>query len=462
MKKILLMSVVIFSTLVYAKVNFKYAQSNPDHRLPVDRDEVLSFHSIIQEPLKAVVNISVKNYANATPHQFQDPFFEHFFGERFRRQIPKERLQRGLGSGVIVSKEGYIVTNYHVIKDADEILVTLHNDEKEHHAKLIGVDKEGDLAVIQIKAKGLHPIKLAHAKDIRLGDVVFAIGNPFGIGETVTQGIVSALNKHSIGINQYENFIQTDASINPGNSGGALIDSRGALIGINAAIISKSGGNNGIGLAIPVDMVQRVVENIITTGSANRGFIGVRISKLTDRLKTLYKNNKGAVIVDVDENGAAYKAGIQRGDLIIKVGDKEIDSPSTLQRVIGSIQPGEKTEVVVEREKEEIRLNLTPSSKESLYSSSKVLKGAKLSTLTSRESATLRLPYGTSGILVEEVQHSSKAEEIGLQRNDVIIQVDSMPVESLESLNRALKASGKKAKKIYIHRRGYTLLLVAR
>jgi serine protease Do len=464
LKNTLLLLALLTFTLLHAKVNFTYAENNPDHRLPVDSDEVLSFHSIIKEPLKAVVNISVKSYAKNNfelQSPFQDPFFEHFFGEQFRRQIPQEKLQRGLGSGVVLSNKGYIVTNYHVIKDADEILVTLHNDESEYSAKLIGVDKEGDLAVIKIEAKNLHPIKLAHAEDLRLGDVVFAIGNPFGIGETVTQGIISALNKHSIGINQYENFIQTDASINPGNSGGALIDSRGALIGINTAIISKSGGNNGIGLAIPVDMMQRVVKNIIDTGSPNRGFIGVRISKLTDKLKTLYKHNKGAVVVDVDEGGAAYKAGIQRGDLILKVGETTIDSPNRLQRAIANINPGSQTSIVVEREGQKMTLNLTPMSKESVYHSQHLLAGAKLSTLTTQDSRRLHLLYGSKGVLVESVKPSSKAAEVGLKRDDVIIQVDNTVVGSLKELHRALKSSGKRAKKIYINRRGYTLLLVA-
>ena len=279
---------------------------------------------------------------------FDDPFFKEFFGRNFA--IPQEKQKSSsLGSGVIVSQDGYIVTNNHVVEDSDEIIVTLLESDKEYKAKIIGTDPKTDLAIIKIDASNLRAIKIADSSKVAEGDIVFAIGNPFGVGGSTTQGIISGLNKDNIGLNQYENFIQTDASINPGNSGGALVDSRGALIGINSAILSRSGGNNGIGFAIPSNMTKDIAKRLIEDGKIERGFIGVMISNLTQEQKDLYKNKNGALLSSVEKGHPADEAGLKRGDLIIKVEDKEIKNANDLKNVIGSYAPDKSVEVTYER-----------------------------------------------------------------------------------------------------------------
>ena len=246
-------------------ITFKETNSQElKRKMPEGEGVLLSYYDAVKDAKKSVVNIftqkTVKQAAQVNPFM-NDPFFREFFGKGFGEAMPKERVERSLGSGVIVSPDGYIITNNHVIANADTVMVLLAEEKKEYKAKVIGTDPKTDLAVIKIEAKELTPISFADSAKVREGDVVFAIGNPFGIGETITQGIVSALNKTGIGINEYENFIQTDAPINPGNSGGALIDSRGGLIGINTAIISPTGQNNGIGFAIPANMAKKNSQN---------------------------------------------------------------------------------------------------------------------------------------------------------------------------------------------------------
>ena len=242
------------------------ARETPD----ISQNKIYSFYDSIKEAKKGVVNISTQKKIKAANIQghplLNDPFFKQFFGDAFGAIIPKDRIERSLGSGVIISSDGYIVTNNHVVEGADKIIVALPDTNKEYEAKIIGRGGKSDLAIIKIKAKNLPFLKFASSDDLQVGDVVFAIGNPFGVGESVTQGIISALNKSGIGINDYENFIQTDASINPGNSGGALVDSRGGLIGINTAILSRTGGEYGIGFAIPPSMVAKISKALIVDG----------------------------------------------------------------------------------------------------------------------------------------------------------------------------------------------------
>ncbi len=463
MKKILFLSIATLFSLHSGEIQFTDAAPNPLHKIPNRSNEILSFNHAIKDSIQSVVNISIKVHSKSNVQRdrvFKDPLFERFFGEQYRRQMPQERMKRALGSGVILSKDGYIVTNNHVVSDADEITVTLHGDDKEYSAKLVGTDKGSDLAVIKIDAKNLKPIMLAHAKDIRLGDVVFAIGNPFGIGETVTQGIVSALNKHSMGINQYENFIQTDASINPGNSGGALVDSRGALIGINSAIISRSGGNNGIGFTIPVDMVRNVVMKLITTGKVERGYMGVSISEVTQKLQALYSHKKGAVITNIEEKSAAHNAGIKRGDLIFKVADKTITSPLELQRIIASFMPNEKIIISLERDGKVLELPLILASRDTIEIQSSMLEGLNLSTLDDKQRKSLGIPANVEGVLVTGVAPSSKAAKDGFHVGDVIIQIEDGTVTSIKDLQRVLHANPKDTKRVYINRFGLILLLV--
>ncbi len=467
MKKILLIPFIIFVGLSAADIEFKEAPKNPDRILPQDDDEILSFAPILKNGIDAVVNISTKTNVKMgnRPNIFNDPFFEQFFGRDYQGRVPQDRTQRTLGSGVIVTEDGYIVTNYHVVDGADEISVTLSGSDTEHKAKLIGSDKDSDIALIKIEAKELHPIAFADTKDIKIGDVVFAIGNPFGVGESVTQGIISALGKDAVGINRYENFIQTDASINPGNSGGALIDSRGALIGINTAILSRSGGNHGIGFAIPADMVKNIIAQLAKDGKVSRGYMGVNISELTKDLRDLYKSKRGAVITNIQQGSAADKAGIKRGDLILNVDGEEIDSPQELSRIIGDKNPNETIKIKLERDKDIHFISLKLGDQQNAVitgKSSKLLEGAELTDITPQIAKDLRLPINSDGIAIIAIESNSKAQKEGFQVGDVIIQVENSPIGSIEDFRRYLKDSSKGAKRVYINRYGMIILLVIR
>ena len=368
MKKTLLLSSLLTVSLFSGEITFENAATNPKHKLPNSQNEILSFNSILKESMNAVVNIStstiIKNKRGPS-RLFFDPYTQQYYEQRGPLLNKSERKRdHSLGSGVIVSKDGYIVTNHHVLAGADEIAITMNNSKKEYIAKVIGTDKGSDLAVIKIEAQNLEPITLSHATDIQLGDVVFAIGNPFGVGQTVTQGIISALNKNHVGINQYENFIQTDASINPGNSGGALIDSRGALIGINSAILSESGGNNGIGFTIPVDMMRNVVKKLIKDGKVHRGFMGVGIESIRKEVEHFYTHKDGAILTGIEPYSAAQKAMLNVGDLVYAVNGVSVKSPDELQRVIVAYSPNETITLSIERDNKNIERKLTLMSRD--------------------------------------------------------------------------------------------------
>jgi serine protease Do len=472
MKKHLFLSVVASVSLLAGTINFENAPSNPTYKLPSNKNEIFSFNSILKGSMSAVVNISTSTIVPTQNNQnrlFNDPFFQEFFNNygQQRPEAPSQKKQEhSLGSGVIISKDGYIVTNYHVIADADEIIITMNGSDKEYIAKLIGSDKGSDLAVIKIDAKSLKPITFSHAKDIQLGDVVFAVGNPFGVGQTVTQGIVSALHKDHVGINQYENFIQTDASINPGNSGGALIDSRGALIGINAAILSQSGGNHGIGFSIPIDMVRNVVKKLIEEGKVSRGFIGVNISKVTEELQNLYSHKNGAIITDVQYNSPASTAKLQRGDLIYAVNGKAIKDPSQLQRTITAFSPKDTISLSIEREGKNIEKNLILMSKDSeekiISKNHATFEGLYLSELTPQIRQQYQIPLNIEGVLIEDIVAQSQAEFNGFRPKDIIIQIENSNISNISELKKAFKAYQNKNKRIYIHRDGYIILLVTK
>lgn len=379
--------------------------------------------------------------------------------------MPNSRPHGALGSGVILSKDGYIVTNNHVVENATKITVTLPDDPKEYEAKLIGTDKDSDLAVIKIEANNLNPIEVGDSNYLKVGDVVFAVGNPFGVGETVTQGIVSALNKNHVGINQYENFIQTDASINPGNSGGALVDSRGALVGINSAILSRSGGNNGIGFAIPVSMVKRVVSSLISQGKVVRGYLGVTISDLNSELTQIYKHKNGAVVVNLDENGPAFKSGFRRGDLIYKIKDKEVKDASSLKQIVASLKPGSTNTFYVERDKKDLKIETKLGSRDGFVlgkSLEQALGGMKLSELNTQNMQQYRLSSTISGVLIEDVYPRSRAERAGFQAGDVIIQIENTNVSNLNDLKKVLRVYKHRPKRIYVNRYGTILMFVMR
>lgn len=469
-KKLLIISTLIATQLFAKTIDFEMMEKNPTRISPNSTNEILSFNVSVKDSINSIVNISAKKHVdemeNLPLQMFNDPFFRKFFGDQFSNQFKQNRVQRSLGSGVIVSKDGYIVTNNHVIENAEEITVTIGDDTTEYNAKLIGRDADSDIAVIKIEtAMNLTPIKLGDSNSLLVGDVIFAIGNPFGIGSTVTQGIISALNKNKVGINRYENYIQTDASINPGNSGGALVDSRGALIGINTAIISKSGGNNGIGFAIPVAMVKDVVTKLVSDGKVTRGYLGVAISDLDSELAKVYKRKEGALVLDISAETPAAKGGLKRGDLIYAINGKIIKDRTSLQNTIASFQPDEKIKIQVERDGKDIDLNIvlgdrTSSLAETATDNGVFLGGLKLSVIDAQVQKQYRLSSDVAGILISDVEPKSKAEKVGFQAGDVIIQIEDVEIKNFANIETALKKYNNKYKRVYINRYGQTILFV--
>ena len=314
-----------------------------------------SLSAAAKKAAPAVVSINTSKAAQRQSRS-NDPWFRFFFGDQ-----GNDQPQLGLGSGVIVSADGYILTNNHVVDGADEIDVTL-NDSRHARGKVIGTDPDTDLAVLKIELDKLPVIVLGNSDALQVGDQVLAIGNPFGVGQTVTSGIVSALGRNQLGINMFENFIQTDAAINPGNSGGALVDVNGNLEGINTAIYSRSGGSMGIGFAIPVSMAKQVLSDIVTEGKVTRGWIGVEPNDLSPELAETFgvKANAGVIITGVLQNGPAARAGIRPGDVITSVGDKKVDNVQELLTAVAGLKPGIDARFALQRGSDRMELNVVP------------------------------------------------------------------------------------------------------
>src|SRR4051794_10231851 len=313
-----------------------------------------SYYDAVQRATPSVVNIFTSKEIRSPKHPLlNDPIFRRFFGD----QLPDEAQRAAsLGSGVIVSTAGYIITNHHVVEAADEIEVALA-DGKKLLAKVVGSDPETDIAVLRVDSENLPAISFGSSDALHVGDVVLAIGNPFGVGQTVTSGIVSALGRTGLGINTFENFIQTDAAINPGNSGGALIDAGGNLVGINTAIFSRSGGSMGIGFAIPVSTAQMVLEQIVKTGSVTRGWIGVEVQEITPPVAESFKlgNVRGALIAGVLRGGPADKAGVKPGDVLTEIEGKPVADPATMLNLIAALPPGGSAKLKLKRQNQDIQ-----------------------------------------------------------------------------------------------------------
>jgi serine protease DegQ len=317
-----------------------------------------SFSTAARKAMPSVVNIFTSKEVKVPRHPFMDdPLFRRFFGDQLDDETQRTS---SLGSGVIVGAEGYILTNHHVIEAADEIEVAL-NDGRQAKAKIVGTDPESDLAVLKIELHNLPAVTFGRVEGVNVGDVALAIGNPFGVGQTVTMGIVSALGRTHLGINTFENFIQTDAAINPGNSGGALVDSNGNLIGINTAIYSRSGGSMGIGFAIPVSIARQVMEQIIQTGSVTRGWIGVEVQDITPELAESFKlgQTRGVLIANVVAGGPAKDAGVKPGDVLLEVQGKSVPDSSAMLNTVAETRPGEVATLTLLRNGEKITLKLT-------------------------------------------------------------------------------------------------------
>ena len=331
-------------------VEFNEAKSPPRYDLTNNlTGGAVSYADAVDLAAPAVVNIyTTKLITERANPLYNDPFFRHFFGDQL---APRQRLESSLGSGVVVSENGYILTNNHVVEGADEIQVALR-DGRNAEATIVGTDPESDLAVLKVNLEKLPVVTIGQSDDVRVGDVVLAIGNPFGVGQTVTMGIVSAMGRNTVGINTYENFIQTDAAINPGNSGGALINPFGHLVGVNTAIFSKSGGYQGIGFAIPGKFAIEVMQQLIQHGRVIRGWLGIEVQDITPELAESFrlKSTQGVIVAGILRNGPAAQAGLRPGDIIKKINDKEIESTRDVMNTIANIKPDDDINIDIMRQ----------------------------------------------------------------------------------------------------------------
>jgi serine protease Do len=420
-----------------------------NHALVRDAKAGVSYADVVKKVMPSVVKVEVTTAAKETsmdtPGLPNNPRSRQFFGNPFgggQQQIITPPMH-GLGSGVIVTKDGYIFTNDHVVDDADKVKVTLQ-DGREFTAKVVGKDKESDVAVVKIEAHDLPAITLADSSLIQVGDVVLALGNPFGLGQTVTMGIISATGRAAMDL-KYQDFIQTDAAINPGNSGGALVDTDGRLIGINTAIFSQSGGSEGIGLAIPTDLAREVMVSLVKDGKVTRGYIGVHIQPLTAALAKEFalKNDQGALIDEVVPNGPAAKAGLQNGDVILQFNGKAIADARRLSLEVASVAPGEKVpvsiwrdgtaktvDVVVKELPGQAQLAKNGSSQSD---ANDTLQGVAVTDLSAQERQQFSVPGKIQGAVVTEVDPSSAAADAGLKPGDVIMEINKQQVKSADA-----------------------------
>lgn len=406
--------------------------------LPTDDAGLPTLAPILEKVTPAVVNISVTARSPVeTNPLYSDPFFRRFFD---MPQMPPARPSLSAGSGVIVdAAEGYVLTNHHVVENGEEIVVTL-KDRRRFEAELVGSDPGTDIALLKIDPDNLTEIELGSSERLRVGDYVVAIGNPFGLGQTVTSGIVSALGRSGLNVEGYEDFIQTDASINPGNSGGALITFDGRLVGINTAIISPGGGNVGIGFAVPIDMARAVMEQLVEYGEVRRGRLGVIIQDFTPDLAEALGTDaeRGAIITKVEPDSPAETAGLQAGDLIVAVDGTPVDGSGDLRNLIGLKRSGSAVEIAILRDgKRSIvtaELQEAQSATASRIDVTKRLEGAELRDLTPND----RFFGETEGVLVAGVAPGSPAARSGLEPGDVIVAVNRRPVKNLDELRRGL------------------------
>jgi len=457
------------SAFTFTQVS-KAQTETPKVSVPLDESQIPreglptgSYASIVKKVVPGVVRIetsaTMEKISMQQPPELDDPFWQHFFGNQFRRMLPPNQsgpqTRHGLGSGVIITKDGYILTNNHVVDGAKDVKVTME-DGHEYTAKVIGRDPKTDLAVVKIDAKNLPVVPMADSSKVEVGDVVLAIGNPFGVGQTVTKGIVSATDRGNMGIEAYENFIQTDAAINPGNSGGALVDVQGRLIGINTAILSRSGGSQGVGFAIPSDIARNVMEGLIENGHVTRGYLGVIIQSVTPALAEEFKlkDSKGALIGDVMNDGPAAKAGFKPGDVVVEFNGKKVSDSRHLQLSVADTKPGSTVPVEVLRNGEQKTLHATvkqlPGTEQLADNNSSnsgdtgTLNGVGVGDLDSQTRQQFNIPKEVKGAVVTQVEPGSAAAEAGLKPGTVIEDINHHPVKSSEDAVKLTENSASK------------------
>lgn len=424
-----------------------------------------TFVAVAKQAKASVVNVSSTRKAGKGPSapSFDDPLFRRFFGEEFDRRFrqPRDFRQQGLGSGVIVSADGHIVTNNHVVEQADEIEVSLA-DKRKFKARVVGTDPKSDLAVLKIEASGLPTLRWADSTRLEVGEFVLAVGNPFGLDQTVTMGIVSAVGRANVGIVDYEDFIQTDAAINPGNSGGALVNLNGELAGINTAIFTRTGGYMGIGFAIPSSMARSVIDSLIAHGKVVRGWLGVSIQEITAELAKEFgvSDGKGALVADIMEDGPASRAGLERGDIIREFEGKPVNDPVHLRTLVAESAPGTKVRVAVLRNKQmqSLEVILSELPKDAAAQSSMgqaqgrhALTGVEVRPPSKDELRELRVK---SGVVVRRVDPDSPAARAGLREGDVIREIDRKPVTSMDEFQRAVNKLGREQRVLLLVARG--------
>ena len=449
--------------------SFRFA--NPDE--PPSRN---TFAPVVKRVLPAVVNISsskmVKTQSMNMPEM--DPFFRQFFGGNGNfggPQRPSREREQSLGSGVIVSPNGYILTNNHVVDGATDVRVTM-SDRREFKARVVGTDPKTDVAVLKIDANDLPSAVIGDSDKAQVGDYVLAMGNPFGLGNTVTMGIVSATGRGNLGIEDYENFIQTDAPINPGNSGGALVNDRGELVGINTAILSngsEGGGNQGIGFAVPVNVARNVMDQILKNGKVTRAYLGVMAQEVTPELaKAFHENNevRGALVGDVTPDSPASRAGLQKGDIILAINGKPVNDSAQLRMNLSLMQPGTEVNLTVLRDGSQRQMTArlaelpteTAKVEKNGNATESAMDGVSVEDVNASNAKQLGLPATATGVVVTDVDPNSQAAANGLKRGDVIQEVNHQPVHNTAEFKSAVRHSGDETL-LLVNRQGNTMYL---
>jgi serine protease Do len=457
---------------------------------PLTRNHENSYAPVVEKVAPGVVTLSISKNVQVGARGrgnplADDPFFRRFFGIPDDEPAPgkgapqgrKRPVPVGLGSGVIVSADGYIITNNHVVEQADEINVTLSDGKTELKAKKIGSDPGSDIAVIKIEAKDLKPVTFADSDQIKVGDIVLAIGNPFALRQTVTKGIISAVGRNQTGLSEFGNFIQTDASINPGNSGGALVDTLGRLVGINSAIFSQTGGNMGIGFAIPSNQARSVMESLLKFGKVQRGFLGIQMQELDEKLAREFKapNKDGILVAEVVPGGGAEKAGMKSGDVIVEFDGRPVEGPGEFRNAVANMLPGSKVQLkifrngepkmisvtLVERGTDGMPLGAAPAPSSTPAKAPDVLDGVTVSDISGEARQRFKIGGDVQGALVTQVSPDSPCADADVRAGDVIVDIDGKKVTNAdEAVKLSEEVKTKSSVRLRIHRQGATQFVV--